>query len=246
MEKIEKLFKKINLSDGEIKVFLTLLRGPITASQLAKETKLNRANIYKILEKLKSKKLIYNYKEKNKTFFRISRLKRVEELFEEKIEELQKEKEKWIKIKKEIKSKPLEDEFSLEIYEGLEEMKEVLNNIIKLKKTVYAFGYEGLFEEFFGNWWIDFIKERAKRGIKFKGIFNWHETAGKFYMPPLTEIRYIDFKKIGKIEIAFTDEYVWIFSFEKKPKVILIKSHIVAKGLKSYFDFIWNKAKRIK
>ncbi len=245
------ILEEIGLTDGEIKVYLYLLKfGTKKAGEISKHTKLDRSNIYRIIKRLKEKNLVFSSKLNKVKHFSVTRPERIKELYQKKLNKL-KEKEDNINdfIKKANKISEVsvpENEFSVEIYEGKREMKNVLESILNLEKgdTVHAFGYEDLFEKTFYYWWKKFIKRRVKKGIFFKGVFKWHGGASSANSK-LTKVRYAKFKEMGEILIAFSNNKIWVFNFDfknDKPKVIFIRSPIIVQGLKNYFKMIWENS----
>ena len=256
MEEIEKveILKEIGLTDGEIKVYLSLLnKGTQTASQLARNTRLNRSNLYRILERLIEKKLVFSSIIEKTKYFSITRVERVKELYNEKIEEL-KEKEKQIKefvknAEKLSEVKLPREEFVVEVHEGAEEIKRVIEHVLTLKKgeTVYAIGKEGVLAEYPGiKFWVEnLFRKRAKKRIKFVAVYNWHENA-KRAKSPYTEVRYANLVGMGDIEISFYRNTLLIYIMTKeKPRVILIRSKDIVLAMISYFKFLWDKAKKM-
>jgi sugar-specific transcriptional regulator TrmB len=245
------ILKEIGLNDGEIKVYLLLLKkGSMKAGQISKETHLNRSYLYKILENLVLKKLIFFSILENARVFTITRTDRLKEIYSDKLSMFQ-EKEKEIKeflnnIKK-INSFPIESGFSVEVYEGIEEIKSILQDILKLKKgdKIYALGKEGVLAEFPGiKYWFDnLLRKRIKKGIKFLAVYNLHKNA-KITKSPLTEVKYADLFNIGEIEISFYSDKLLIYLMEKeKPRVIILKNKMIVNAMESYFCLLWEKSK---
>jgi len=256
MEEIDQLeiLREIGLTEGEIKVYLSLLnKGTQTASQLARNTRLNRSNLYRILERLIDKKLIFSSVIEKIKYFSVTRVERIKELYNQKIEKL-KEKEKQIEsfvknAEKLSEIKLPKEEFVVEVYEGVEEIKRVIEHVLTLKKgeTVYAIGKEGVLAEYPGiKFWIEnLFRKRAKRGINFVAVYNWHENAKKA-KSPYTEVRYANLLGMGDIEMSFYRNILLIYIMTKeKPRVILIRSKDIVLAMVSYFKFLWDKAKKM-
>jgi len=256
MERIEqdKILKEIELTDGEIKVYLSLLyRGAQTASNISKDTKLNRSNLYRIIEKLINKKLVFSSIIEKTKYFSITRVERIKEIYREKIsslEEKEREIENFIKNAEKISEIKLpKGEFVIEVHEGVEEIKRIMENILTLKKEeiVYAIGKEGVLAEYPGiKYWIDpLFKKRVKKGIKFIAVYNWHDKAKKAESRN-TIIKYANLAGMGDIEISFYMDILLIYVMTKeKPRVVLIKSKEIVLAMVSYFKFLWNKAKEM-
>jgi len=245
------LLKEIGLTEGEIKVYLLLLKkGSLKAGQISKETRLNRSHLYKILENLILKRLIFYSIIDNTKNFTITRPDRLKEIYDERLNKFQ-EKEKDIKeflkdIKK-INLLPVETGFSVEVYEGVNEIKSILQDILNLKKgeKICALGKEGVLAEFPGiKYWFDnLLRKRIQKGIKFLAIYNLHENA-KRAKSLLTEIRYADLSNIGEIEISFYSDKLLIYLMEKeKPRVVVLKNKMIVNAMESYFYLLWEKSK---
>ncbi len=254
MEEIEqmRILRELGLTDGEAKVYLLLSkRGKLSASQIARETRLNRSNTYKILERLIEKKLVFSSLVEKTRFFSATRPERLKEIYEQSIR-LLKGKEKEISdfvsnIKKLEKTKPTPiPGFSIEVHEGVEEIRNISENILgecKKEENVYSFGYEYALEKVTGvYWWQNFIKRRAMKNIRFRAVFNFHKKAKKPKLP-LTEVKYANLRQLGNIEVAMYKNVVLILVMSKDiPRAILIRSKDITDGFKDYFNFLWGKA----
>jgi len=254
MENEATILKDLGLTDGEIKVYLSLLhKGTQTASQLSRETKLNRSNLYRILERLIDKKLIFSSVIEKTKYFSVTRIERILELYKQKLsflEEKEKQIEKFVKEAEKLSEIKLpEAEFGVEVHEGIEEIKRVLEYVLNLKKEeiVYELGKEFVISEYPGlkYWFENFIKRRAKKRIKFVAVFNLHERA-KRAKSKYTEIRYANLAGMSDTAIAFYRDILLIYVMTKeKPRVVLIKSNDIVLAMTSYFKFLWNKAKEM-
>jgi len=251
-DKIE-ILKEIGLTDGEIKLYLSLLyKGTKTASQLSRETRLNRSNLYRILERLIEKRLVFSSVIEKTKYFSVTRVERISELYKEKISFLQ-EKEKEIQgfVKEAEKFSGIKipkEEFVVEVHEGVDEIKRIIEHVLILKRGeyVYAIGKEGVLAEYPGiKFWIDsFFRKRIKKGIKFIAVYDWHENA-KRAESPNTEVRYANLYGMGDIEMSFYRDILLLYIMTKeKPRVVLIKSEDIILAMTSYFKFLWNKAKQ--
>jgi len=254
MEDKTKILRTLGLTNGEIIVYISLLhKGAKTASQLSKETNLNRSNLYRILERLIDKKLVFSSIIEKIRYFSVTRPERINELFNKKISSL-KEKQKEVQnfVKEADKISEIEtphSEFAVEVHEGINEIKEVLGNVLNLKRgeIIYAIGKEGVLSEYPGiKYWIDTLfKKRIEKKIKFLAVYNLHNKARKAKSKN-TEVRYANLSEIGDIEITFYKSTLLIYVMTKeKPRVIFIKSKEIVMAMLSYFKFLWSKAKEM-
>ncbi|MGV8152152.1 MAG: TrmB family transcriptional regulator [Candidatus Nanoarchaeia archaeon] len=243
------LLKSIGLTDGELKVYnLLLKKDSLKAGQISKITQLNRSHLYKILDSLIQKKLVFSSILDHTMIFGITRVERIKEIYYEHLNKLKDKEDEIINLVTNIKGRgigSLESSFSIEVYEGVNEIKSVLKDILSLTKydKICALGKEGILSEFPGiKYWFDnLLRERVKRGIKFYAVYNFHEKA-KMAKSALTFVRYANLKNIGDIEIAFYSDKLLIYLMEKeRPRVIVLKNQMIKNIMDAYFNLLWEK-----
>ena len=252
-EKHNELLKSIGLTEGEIKVYNYLIKKDNQkVSQISKETSLNRSNLYKILDKLVEKKLIFPSMVEGTKIFCITRKERIKEIYKEKIKEL-KEKDSeinnYLKDISQIGSLDHQSSsvFGIELYEGEKEVKKIFESTLKNMKKgeiIYSFGYEGIFEkkESYKYWLRSQINKRISRKVKYKAVFNTHKGASSS-KSDLTEIRYANLGDIdGNVEIAFYKNIIIIYMIKDNERALLIKNNLLYSSLFSYFRFLWEKS----
>ncbi|MFC1686277.1 TrmB family transcriptional regulator [Nanoarchaeota archaeon] len=250
----KEILVELGLTKAETETYQTLLKkGNLTATNISKETGLNRSNIYRILDNLSNLKLVTAYTSNKVKYFSANDPSKLRDLYKQKIESLNnKEKElnkiisAMIEIKKEKKSKE-ETDFSVSVYSGIEELKRVVNMLLSLKRgeTTYTIGYKGALKNVFPDFWEKFKKERIRRGILFKGVLSKENI--KDITKPLhssTQLRCADLGKIANMRIDFFRETIIFFITKEKeePKAIVIKNKEMVNGLKAYFNFLWENA----
>ena len=86
---------EIGLTMGEIRVYdLLLKQGKLKVGQISKGTGLNRSNLYRILESLVCKNLVFVFVFEKTKFFSITRVDRIKELYKEKLEKFEENEKK--------------------------------------------------------------------------------------------------------------------------------------------------------
>ncbi|MFH1211729.1 MAG: helix-turn-helix domain-containing protein [Candidatus Woesearchaeota archaeon] len=162
---IEKL-KQIGLNEKESSVYIELLQaGDSLVSELSEKTKINRSLLYTILTDLANKGIVTYIIKNNVRYYRaaepnkiLSMLKEKEKIFESILPEL-------IELHKPRTKKPI-----IEILEGKEGIKTILNDLLRLKEEWFAFNVPGKGPEILGPTVHAFEKERKKEKIPLKLI----------------------------------------------------------------------------
>src|SRR3989344_850440 len=77
----------------------------------------------------------------------------------------------------------------------------------------------------------------------FKKIINDCPEKETIYILGFSEVRYIAKGYISPAAIDIFEDYVYIFLWEEKPFVFMIKNKTIADSFKSYYQFLWKIAK---
>jgi HTH-type transcriptional regulator, sugar sensing transcriptional regulator len=234
---INKALEEIGLSEGEIKVYLALLKlGSVPVSRIKEETHLHRTTVYDFVEKLLNKGLV-NYVLKGG-------IKHYKATTPNKLLEFVKEKEEAIKeILPEIKrlSKHAQEEISVEVHKGKEGVKTLLNDMIRTKKDWIGIGVEDTDWERVAPLEIDryFIKE-AKAGIKGKVLAS--EETSFIYKMKQHEYRYLPREHFNPTNTIVYGDKTAIVIWDPLT-VIIIENPSLADSYRKDFRIIWKFAK---
>ena len=171
------LLKEAGLTDGEAKVYLSLLElGTTTSGPIIEKSKVSRSIIYNILEKLIEKGLVsFVIKEKTK-YFQACNPNKLLIFIEEKEDGLKKNKEKIEKILPELLLKhSLAKNNEAQIYLGIKGIRTAYENLyLKLKKGD-EFCFLGILVKLSEDqeaYWKKDQKKRIDAGIKCRLLFN--------------------------------------------------------------------------
>jgi sugar-specific transcriptional regulator TrmB len=233
-----KPIREIGLSDNEAEVYITLLTlRETTASQIAKQTKIARTNIYDELNKLIEKGFVSYVIKNNVKYFK--------PINPNKIINYLKEKEWGIKsILPALNElyKPIKEKANIEIYEGKEGLKIVLNDIIRTKKEVYSFGASDKVKEYLPKFFIEsYIREREKNKIIAKQLFS--EGTGVI-RTPVSVFRKLPKEFTSPSTTVIYGNKVTIWIWEEIPKIIMIESKATSQSYKAHFNLMWKLAKK--
>jgi len=135
----------------------------------------------------------------------------------------------------------------IEVFEGKEGIKTVLQDIIETKKEMLDLGSTGRFPQLFPYYSEIFHKERVKNKIKIRIVYNddkYGRARGKSLSKlSITEVRYM--RKTSPTTTYIYGEKVVIIIWEKEKLVaIMIKDKDVAESYRNYFESIWKTAKK--
>jgi len=245
----KQILREIGLSEGEIKVYLALLKlGVARKTELAKHAGVSSSKVYEICSKLQKKGIVGTILKDKKTHFQAMEPSRLIDFFNEKtarIETQRKELEKAIPLLEKY-SKTQENKAVL--YEGLNAIKNFYRNILEELKQGDEYHVIGVnygdsipgVKEFFEN----YHRQRAEKGIKVKMLVNYDtkETLVKT-INAKSEIRFLPQYLMSNMIILFYKNKSFIFFLAKDAIGLLIENAEVSKGFKSYFDAFWKLAK---
>ena len=154
---------ELGLSKGEVRVYLALLKmGETTVGKLTKETKQHRATIYDLLEILLHRGLISYVVKSGVKYYRVADVDKLMEYVKEKEIKLGETLPELRKLQQKTRQ-----EAHVEVYQGLEGLKTVFNDRIKVGGDMYAFGIdETMFKKEFATLVEQLFRREKERGLK--------------------------------------------------------------------------------
>lgn len=248
---LEKL-KEIGLTTGEIKVYGALLEIGLSAKgKISKKAGVSESKIYEILNRL-SKKGLVSFVEKRKggrivMHYKANDPVMLKEFLNAKRHEIDNEEkivEKFLPLLK-MKMKAVEKEYSAVIYEGFNGIKtankELLENAIKGDEWL-AMGIRSDKPKEYNLYWINFLRQRAAKGIKARAIFvdknTWY--FNEFIKLKLTKVAYLP--SISPAAIIVFGSNVMLYNYEEYPSCLKIVNNGIAESFKSLFESMWKIA----
>jgi HTH-type transcriptional regulator, sugar sensing transcriptional regulator len=245
----KQILREIGLSEGEIKVYLALLKlGGAKKTELANESGVSSSKVYEICNRLQNKGIVGVILKDKKKHFQAMEPKRLMDFFDEKTARLEKQKKELEKAIPLLDNYRKKKENKATLYVGLNAIKNIYRNILdELKKGdeyhVLGVNYGGNLpgvKEFFAN----YHRERAKKGIKVKMLVN-HDVKDLLVETLLlnSEVRFLPQYLMNNMIILFYKNKSFIFFLAKDSVGLLIENGEVSKGFKSYFDAFWKLAK---
>jgi len=241
----KRILEEIGLSGNEVDIYLALLKiGPSLVSKIVEATGINRTNIYDRLERMIDKGIISYVIKNNRKHFYATDPKRLLVYLDEKRAKIELDKKNLQEIIPELeKIKPSTGDEQVEVFEGKEGLKTILEDILNSKQEVLTYGSEGNFSNIMEFYHYHYMKRLEKLKIKMKVIFNKGDSDEPFDWKS-SEVRYLpkDFKT--PTETTIYGDNVVIFVFMDNPRAILIKSKAIADSYKKYFNILWRQAKK--
>ncbi len=236
-----KNLEDFGLTESESKVYLALLRkGPSQAGVITKETGIHRRTIYDILYRLRSKGLISNIVINNNRFFEAVNPDRLLELLKEKEASLKEALPELKTIYKTTKEKK-----EVAFFRGKQALKTVFDDQIKEGKEILVMGKYIELDQVTKFYFRKFDKNRIDKKIHMKMIFESEARDIKNSKEiPLTNVKYIN-----KLENSNMNSYIYgnnvvLVLWNEDPIAILIRQKEIADGFRSYFEIMWEIAKK--
>src|SRR3989344_247451 len=245
---MEEKLKEFGLSWNEAKIYLFLLRhGEKTTGPIIKETGIANSRVYASLNSLIEKGLVTYRVQKRGKYFQASDPSKFLEKEEEKLKKIQ----SIIPQLKSLQNKE-EKEIGVAIYEGFDGFKTAFKKIIDdcpEKETIYILGFSEQpyatksLRVFISN--MNVKSSQKKQNLKILLDGSVKETLGKDReKEKYSEVRYMPKGYISPAAIDIFEDYVYIFLWEEKPFVYMIKNKTIAESFKQYFNFLWKIAKK--
>ena len=236
---VEKL-KQIGLNEKESKVYIELLQaGDSLVSKIAERTKINRSLLYTVLLNLANKGIVTYIIKNNVRYYRaaepnkiLSMLKEKEKIFESILPDL-------TELHKPRTKKPI-----IEILEGKEGIKTILNDVLRIKQEWFAFNVPGKGPEILGSTVHAFEKERQKEKITLNVICVKTEEGIKrgkeFSQMKYTHVKYAPRPyESPASNWVYGDRIVIIFWYKEFPFAVRIIDKNLAESYKNHFKTLW-------
>jgi len=247
MESNEAILGELGLSKNEAKIYLFLLKkGSTTTGAIIKETNIANSRVYESLNTLISKGLVSYTIEKDGKHFQAAEPKKLAEIEEER-------KNKIAKLVPELTQlqKLATADTKSAIYEGFEGFKTAFKKIIDdcpENETIYILGFseppyaDSSLKVFLSNMNLKSAEKKQKLKVLLEGA----EKAGQGKdrkREKYTETRYMPKGYISPAAIDIFQDYLYMFVWEEKPFVFMVKNTRIAESFKHYFEFLWKMAK---
>src|SRR3989344_908062 len=218
-----RILQEIGLTEGETKVYMALVElGTTTTGPIVKKSRVSASKVYEILNKLTAKGLVSHVIKAKTKYFRPADPERIIDFLDEKEKEIADKKQEMLKIIPLLKSKfETGEKREAEVFEGRKGVENIFWSIIselKRGEEYYVLGASYAFEEIeVRDFFEKYHKERARRGIKVKIMFNHDVTNLVDSIHKVSEIRYMPREIITPIQIIVWKDKTNIIMWQRKP-----------------------------
>ncbi|MEK6964273.1 MAG: helix-turn-helix domain-containing protein [Nanoarchaeota archaeon] len=240
------LFRKIGLTDGEIKTYLALLKlGESTVGPIGKESKVSKSKLYDILDKLIDKGLIGHIIKNGTRRYTANDPKMILEYLDRKTDQLKETRNEAQKLilGLSVQRAALGPKKFAEIYEGFHGFKTIREELLcSMKKgdELLVLGAPKMANLKWEAWLLEFHKKREELGIRMRILFTsdcrtYGEKRKHFKR---TRVRYLPkhIQSTNWIDI-FNDVFLCVIIQE--PQTIVIRDSSLAGSMRQYFDMLW-------
>ena len=236
--------RELGLANEEIEVYLAMLKlGSNLASKISEETKINRSHVYQLLERLITKGFVSYVIKENRKYFSAVNPEKIVELIKEREQKMKDILPNLLGLVNFEKEKPI-----VEIFEGKEGIKTILNEILRTKEEWLAFGSSGKGQEILSFYAEHWEKEREKLKINLRGILDSSESGLKrgkeIAKRKYTKIRYVkeNYSSPSSTWI-YGDRLVFIIWSKEHSFAIRMVSKELENNFKKHFEILWKNAK---
>ncbi len=239
--------KQIGLTGSEIKIYLDLIKNSESlASQIASRNTISRTYIYDAIQNLIKKGLITYVIKNNRKYFRAFDVKKLRDYLDAKQNQLERQTEEVNKLISELKvfEKKSDTKPVVEVFEGKEGLKTILNDIVKQKKDVTTWGATDRIKNYLPDWFLErYVAEKAKSGIKTKQIY---VTGEKTLNGPGYTLKAAPKECSSPVTFGAYANKTIIFFWSEIPITVRIKNKEIAHSFRKHFEFLWEKINKDK
>lgn len=234
------MFEKLvplGLTSTEAKIYVTLIDlGRAQAGIISRKSGIHRRSVYDALERLIEKGLVSYIKENDKRFYVPTDPQRIVELMKQTESDIN-------SILPTLKAKYGESKQKQEtlFYRGIEGIKTIFEDQLQSGKDIFILGAAKNASEIIKYYLPHFTSKRVHKKIKMHMIYAGNRSGKPI---PMADVRFLPMEYANPVATNIYDDKVAIILWTFEPVAILIKNKDIAMAYKSYFDILWNIAKK--
>lgn len=236
-----KLLQKIGFEPQEAKVYMSLLTlGEATVADVAKHAGVVRTSCYYTLQKLHEKGIAHPYVKHGVHYWGVEGPQWLSNRLDEQKNTLDYLMPQLQAMHATFGAKP-----SFTYYEGLNGVKEVLNDILRERKNLLAMSSLEDSLALLGRRFQFFISKRAKLGLQVRYITNRSPETVAMQARDKQELRHLHFLPAGKIiknmNYIYGDKVAILSLNRKLPMGVIIKDPDIAHTQSILFEALWQE-----
>ncbi len=235
---IHNILEELGLTNSEAKIYLVLLeKGSSLAGNISRNTGIHRRSVYDSIERLIQKGLVSYIKKNNRKYFEAADPERLLEILHKKEEDIQEvmPRLKGLQQMSEGKNETL-------FFRGKAALKTAFEDQLE-SKEIMAFGATPKANEIIPYYFPHFNRNRAKKKIKTRLIFNEKDKKNPYLKQiPTAEMKFLPVE--SETGIYIYGKSVCIVGWKEDPIAIIIREKQIAEGFKNYFEHLWKTAKK--
>jgi sugar-specific transcriptional regulator TrmB len=237
----QNVLEDLGLTSSEAKIYLVLLeQGASLAGTISRNTGIHRRSVYDSIERLIQKGLVSYIKSNNRKYFEAVSPERLLEILHKKEEDIN-------AVLPELKAlqKLAAGKNETLFFRGKAALKSAFDDQLSECKEVCIWGATTTANEVLQYYFPHFDKERLKKKIKVRIIFNESERSHPYVSSiPLADIRFVPKETVSKTAVNIYGRNICIVAWKEDPIAILIREEAIANGFRNYFEFMWRFAKK--
>ena len=239
---MEQELKEFGLTDNEVKVYLACLKlGTALVQGIAKKANTYRTYTYEILKSLIEKGLVSYVIKNGKQYFEVAEPEKLLNILKEKETKINKILPDLKNIYKTSIEKP-----KVELYEGKEGLKTILDDIIRTKGEVLVYGSTAKQIQILQFYFPNYIRRRVEAKVHTRVITEKSTRTIEMLKTEKKDLR--ESKFIVKMDFP-TITYIYgtkvaILSLEKEIIGLIIENESIANTQRQIFELLWKIAKK--
>lgn len=240
---MEEELQEYGLSEKEARVYVACLKtGACTANRISELADLRRGTTYDVLESLKEKGLVSQFKKEKKLQFQAIDPRELVSLLKDKQAKIQRVIPELIALRKTIREKS-----EVRFFKGLKGVFILVNELYKEKEPL-LYGSSEKIDAFLSHLPKSFAQRRVEEKIKLRAVFEKSEEVNyrirDSAVKKVTRIKYLALMKNMPTATFIAGDKVGIVTLEREITGVLIKSEEVSKTQRIIFENYWRQAER--
>lgn len=239
---MEQELKEFGLTDNEVKVYIACLKlGTALVQDIAKKANTYRTYTYEVLKSLIEKGLVSYAIKNGKQYFEVAEPEKLLNVLKEKETKIRNILPDLKDIYKSSIEKP-----KVELYEGKEGIKTILDDIIRTKREILVYGSTEKQVQILQFYFPNYIRRRIEAKIHTRVITEKNTKTIEMLKTEKKELR--ESKFIPDLDFQ-TVTYIYgnkmaILSLQKEIVGLIIENEDISNTQKQIFELLWKIAKK--